>query len=146
MSEVPSGSAMSMRLRRLRNGKLCFPVERDGEHGWIVFEDGCRPIALVNVEIENGGAGGKAIAAQGEDGHCEVVEDAEARTFVAEGVMRAARQIAAEAALHGIRAAARVPPTEARVRRTSSGDQGKPMRRSREHPPALQIHGRRRES
>src|SRR4051794_17527300 len=82
--------------------KVVFAVKGNGEHGRIAFENGGSPITLVHVEIEDGGAGGETLAAQGEDGDRQIVEDAESRTLVAEGVMGAAGQVAAETALHGI--------------------------------------------
>ena len=119
-----------MRLRCLRKGKLWRPCRETVSTPVVVLENGGGAIALVHVEVDDGGAGGEAFAPQPERGHGEVVEDAEAGALRAKGVMGAAGQVAAEAAGGGVARRRRgCRPTEASVRRTSAGDQGNPMRR-----------------
>src|SRR5258708_36686401 len=67
-------------------------VDGAGEHIRIVMEDFRRAVSLVNIEVEDGGpANGGRIslgsAAQGFDGHGDVVEDTESGAFVEPGVL-----------------------------------------------------------
>ena len=72
------------------------------EHGGVFRENGSGSIALVDIQIDHGRAGGEPVAAQGENGHRQVVEHAESGAFAAKRVVRAAGQVAAEAPLHGV--------------------------------------------
>ena len=56
----------------------------------------------MDIQIDHRGPRGEPIAAQCQDRHRQIVEHAESRAFTAECVVRAASQIAAEAARHRV--------------------------------------------
>ena len=74
-SPVPSGSAISIWLRCLRNGKLFAPCIETVSTGVVVREDRRRAVALMDIEVDHRGAA----AAVRADGDGDIVEHAEAR-------------------------------------------------------------------
>lgn len=89
------------RASLLAEGVVLAAVEREREDARIVGEDRGRAVALVDVEVDDGGALGAVIAARDHDGHGEVVEDAEPLPLAAERVVRAAGHVPCGAVREG---------------------------------------------
>ena len=68
-------------------------VHREREHRGITLEDGRRSIALMHVAVDDGNATNGALALQHADGDGHVVEHTVAFAAIAEGVVRATREI-----------------------------------------------------
>jgi hypothetical protein len=77
----------------LAERKVMSAVEREGEHRRLAVEDCGGAVSLVDVAIDDGRAGDRAIAQQDSSRDRDVVEHAEPLTAVSERVVGSARQV-----------------------------------------------------
>ena len=115
--------------RHTREGIVPRAVHAEGEYPFVAGEDRVGAVPLVHVEVDDRGARDPAFVLQGAHRHRDVVEHAEALAVIGEGVVRAAGEVDREAVGERGACGGDGAPTARCERSTSSGDQGKPMRR-----------------
>ena len=70
--------------------EIAAAMQRHRQYVRIAREDLCRSIALMDIEVDHGGASNASVAPQPLNRHCKVVEDAISCTFACERVVRTA--------------------------------------------------------
>src|SRR5579864_1778907 len=73
--------------------EIAFGMHREREDIPIIFKNPSGAVALVHVQIDNGGALDAALGAQPLDGDGDIVEHAEARALCSERMMGSPRQV-----------------------------------------------------
>src|SRR5258708_14023283 len=86
---------------RFVGGVVVQLVDGEGEDGIVLAEDGGGAVAVVDVGVDDHGAGDFVAGLQGADGYGYVVDGAEAFAVAGIGVVEAASDVAAEAVLEG---------------------------------------------